>query len=456
MARNQAGPPHQGAAMNFLKHFGQTLAVMAVATTVHSASAADSWPTFRGPGRTAVSPDKNLLDKWPEDGPPLVWTAKGAGRGYSSLAIAGGKIYTLGDNLSTASDKEEYLQCFDQKTGKQLWTHKTGSPWDKGSPDWQGSRSTPTVEGDSVYVVTPPGVLVACKTSDGTELFRVDLVKEYGGQKDDGWGYSESPTVDGDKVICTPGGKKSTMVALNKKTGKEIWKTVVDDDSGAGHASTVVSKVGGTTVLVTTTGSAALGVRADDGKLLWNHPLPHTTARIPTPIVRGDLVFCVFGYDPNGGGVLLKQVPQPNKEAKIEEVYPLKGKLKNKHGGVVLVGDYLYGDSDSKGILYCADFMTGEVKWTDKRSKAGGRGSAAIAAADGHLYVRYQNGVVVLAKADPSDYVEVGSFTPPGAGERPSWSHPVIVDGMLYLREGDSILCYDVREKPGRSNAGAQ
>ncbi|OAI52254.1 pyrrolo-quinoline quinone [Planctomyces sp. SCGC AG-212-M04] len=441
--------------MNVVKHFGQALAVMAIAATVQSASAADSWPTFRGPGRTAVSPDKNLLEKWPEDGPPLVWTAKGAGRGYSSLAIAGGKIYTLGDNLSTASDKEEYLQCFDQKTGKQLWTHQTGSPWDKGSPDWQGSRSTPTVDGDSVYVVTPPGVLVACKTSDGSELFRVDLVKDYGGKKDDGWGYSESPTVDGDKVICTPGGKKSTMVAFNKKTGKEIWKTVLDDDSGAGHASTVVSKVGGTTVLVTTTGSGALGVRAEDGKLLWNYPLPHTTARIPTPIVRGDLVFCVFGYDP-GGGVLLKQVPQPNKEAKVEEIYPLNGKLKNKHGGVVLVGDYLYGDSDAKGILYCAEFMTGKVLWTDKRSKAGGRGSAAIAAADGHLYVRYQNGVVVLAKADPTDYVEVGSFTPPGAGERPSWAHPVVVDGMLYLREGDSILCYDVREKPTRSNAGAQ
>jgi outer membrane protein assembly factor BamB len=260
--------------------------------------------------------------------------------------------------------------------------------------------------------------------------------------------------VDGDRLICIPGGTTATMAALDKQTGKVIWKAVRDGDIGAGHASIAISNVGGTKVYVSTTGSGALGVRADDGKVLWSYPIPETTAVIPTPIIRGDLVFFAMGYD-TGGGALLKQVPEPNKGVKIEPVYDLKPELKNKHGGVVLIGDYLYGDRDSSGRPYCAEFMTGKITWSDK-FRPSGKGSAAIAAADGHLYVQYDNGVMALVKTDPSAYEEVGSFTPPGTGERSSWSHPVIVDGMLYLRENDSILCYDVRNKSGNSNAAGQ
>jgi outer membrane protein assembly factor BamB len=441
--------------MNVLKHFGQALAAITVVAGVHSASAADSWPTFRGPGRTAVSPDKNLLEKWPSEGPPLVWRTTGVGRGYSSLAITGGKIYTFGDTLSEgAQDDGEYLQCFDQKTGKRLWLHKTTPLWtEQKNIGWQSPRSTPTVDEDRVYVLSPAGVLVACRTADGSEIFRVDIVKDYGGKKADSWGYSESPTIDGDKLVITPGGKKTTMVAFDKKTGKEIWQAVREDDRGAGHASIVTSNVGGTKVYVTTTGSGALGVRAEDGKVLWNYPIEKTTAVIPTPIVRNDLVFFAMGYG-TGGGALLKQIPQPNHEMKVEPVYELKPELKNKHGGVVLVGDYLYADRDSSGRPYCAEFMTGKITWPDKRPS--GKGSAAIAAADGHLYIRFDNGVMVLAKADPSAYEEVGSFTPPGSGERSSWAHPVIVDGMLFLRDNDEILCYDVRENSSRANAGGK
>jgi outer membrane protein assembly factor BamB len=443
--------------MDALKNLGRTVTAIAVAGAVHSALAAspDSWPTFRGPGRTAVSPDKNLLEKWPAEGPPLVWRTTGVGRGYSSLAITGGRIYTFGDTLSEgAPDDSEYVQCFDQKTGKRLWLHKTTPLWtEQGNVGWQSPRSTPTVDGDRVYVLSPAGVLVASKTSDGSEISRIDLVKDYGGKKADSWGYSESPLVDGDNLVCTPGGKKTTMAAFDKKTGKEIWKSVREGDIGAGHASTVVSNVGGTKVYVTTTGSGALGVRAEDGKVLWSYPIEKTTAVIPTPIIRGDLVFFAMGYG-TGGGALLKQVPQPGKEVKIEEVYGLKPELKNKHGGVVLLGDYLYADRDDKGLPYCAEFMTGKITWNEKR--ASGKKSAAIAAADDHLYIRFQDGTMVLAKADPSSYQEVGSFTPPGSGERSSWAHPVIVDGMLYLRENDSILCYDVRDKSAGSNAAGQ
>ncbi|MES1213056.1 MAG: PQQ-binding-like beta-propeller repeat protein, partial [Singulisphaera sp.] len=187
-------------------------------------SPGDSWPTFRGAGRNASAPDTGLLTEWPEGGPKLVWKTAGAGRGYSSLAIAGGRIYTLGDAPSTGDDQDEYLLCFDQADGKPLWKAKTGPAWNEGKPTWQSSRSTPTVDGNRVYVVTPQGVLVCCQT-DGHEVWRKDLPKDFAGKKADGWGYSESVLIDGDQLVCTPGGPESTMIALDKTTGETRWTT---------------------------------------------------------------------------------------------------------------------------------------------------------------------------------------------------------------------------------------
>jgi outer membrane protein assembly factor BamB len=401
----------------------------------------NSWPTFRGPGRTAIAPDAGLLKEWPEGGPKLVWESDGAGRGYSSLAISGGRIYTLGDAPSTgeAGDADEYLLAFDQADGKPLWKAKTGPPWTSGQPSWQSSRSTPTVDSDRVYVVTPHGELVCCDL-DGKEQWRKDLTKDFAGDKADSWGYSESVLIDGDKLVCTPGGDKDTMVALNKRTGETIWTCSRPDDRGAGHASIVIAEIGGTRVYVQTTGSGAMGVRAADGKLLWTYDIDQTTAVIPSPIVRGDLVFFTAGY--NRGGALLKQVPAAGGEVTIEEIYPLNRELANKHGGVVLLGDYLYGDSDDRGIPFCAKLMTGKVVWKHRGS---GHNSASIAAADGHLYVRYADGTMTLVEASADGFKEVGTFLVPGSGDRPSWSHPVIVDGKLYLREGDKLLCYELR-----------
>ncbi|MFO0903799.1 MAG: PQQ-binding-like beta-propeller repeat protein [Pirellulales bacterium] len=411
-------------------------------TSASIAAAADSasWPTFRGSDRSAVSPDKDLLQAWPAEGPKLLWEAKGAGRGYSSLAIADGRLYTLGDGSSTAEDKDEYLFAYDLADGKQLWKTKTGTPWNEGPESWQSSRSTPTVDGDRVYVLTPHGKLFCCESATGKELWTVDLKADFGGKKGDSWGYSESVLIDGDKLVCTPGGDKNTIVALDKKSGKQVWTTVRAGDRGAGHASIVISEIGGVRIYVTTTASGAIGVRADDGKLLWSYEIERTTAVIPTPIVRGDLVFFTAGY--RRGGALLKQVPGADKSATVEEIYPIKTELANKHGGVVLVGDFLFGDSDDQGIPFCASLMTGEIKWKERGS---GRGSAAFAAADGCLYVRFQNGTLALAKATPDGYKETGSFKIPGSDARPSWSHPVIIGGKMYLREQDSILCYDVK-----------
>lgn len=277
--------------------FAALLALAVGGTLVTGPARGEDWPTFRGASRTAVAPDTNLLESWPEGGPKLLWKAVGAGRGYATPAIAGKRIYTLGDGLSTAGDdKDEYLTCYDRESGKQLWKTKTGQPWNEGPESWQSSRSTPTVDGDLVYVITPQGVLIGCQTSDGAEKLRIDLKATFGGKKGDGWGYSESPLVDGDRLIVTPGGDDAMIVALDKKTGKEIWKCPMKDCRGAGHSSIVISKVGNRKVYVQTTASGAVGVDAATGKLLWSYPIDQTTAVIPTPIIRGDLVFFSAGY----------------------------------------------------------------------------------------------------------------------------------------------------------------
>ena len=404
------------------------------------AFAAD-WPTFRGADRTAVSKETGLLPEWPEAGPPLAWEVTGTGRGYTSLAIVGDRIYLLGDGISDVEDQDEYLMCLSRKDGSRLWATKIGPAWNEGNPAWQSSRSTPTVDDGRVYALTARGELICCDAKSGQEQWRKNLKDYFGGKKADGWGYSESVLIDGDKLICTPGGEKTTMAALDKRTGETIWTAVREGDRGAGHASAVIAEIGGVREYVQTTGGGALGVRAADGKVLWSYPIDKTTAVAPTPILSGDLVFFSAGY--KRGGALLKQMADGEGGVTIEEVYGLKPELSNKHGGIVLVDGHLFGDTDATGVPFCADLMTGEVAW---KGRGSGRGSIAVAAADGRLYLHFDNGTMVLAKADPEGYAEVGSFTVPHSGERPSWSHPVILDGKLYLRENDAVLCYDIRD----------
>lgn len=403
---------------------------------------AEDWPTFRGADRTAVSPETGLLKSWADDGPELLWTAKGAGRGYASPAVADGRVYTLGDGPSTADgDKDEYLTCFDASNGKQLWKTKTGPAWNSGKDSWQGSRATPTVEGDLLWVVTPFGKLVCAKSDSGDLVWQRDLKEDFDGKKKDSWGYSESPLVDGDKVICTPGGPDTTVVALEKTTGKTIWKCSRPGDVGAGHASVVISQVDGRKIYVQNTGGGPLGIDAETGALLWDYDMDPPTAFIPTPIVKDEYVFAVAGY--KLGGALLKQVVKSDGSVAVEEIYDAETKLGNKHGGVILLGDKLYFGVEDQALVRCADLMTGEVVWTERGS---GKNSISIAYADDRLYLRYQNGLMAIAKIGPDGYEQTGSFQTPGSGDssKPSWAHPVIANGKLFLREDDAILCYDI------------
>lgn len=415
-------------------------ALLSLCTVPFADGAEPSWPSFRGPDRTGVAAESGLLARWPSDGPKLVWETSGAGRGYASLAIVDGKIYTIGDSPSTANDDSEYLICFRQSDGKPLWKSETGPPWTDGPESWQSSRSTPTVGGDRIFVVTPHGELI-CFGTDGESRWSRNFREDFSGQKADGWGYSESVLIDGDRLICTPGGPDHTVVALDKRTGEEIWSCSRADDRGAGHSSVVISEIGGTRVYVQATGSGAMGIRADDGELLWTDDIEEITSVIPTPIVRGDLVFYTSAY--GLGGTLLRQNPSANRGVSIEKLYGPRRELMNKHGGVVLVGDYLYGDTEDRGVPFCADLMTGRLEW---KSRGSGRKSASITAADGRLYIRYSDGTMTLVNASPESLQELGSFKVPGSGDRPSWSHPVVLDGKLYLREGDKVLCYAVRE----------
>ena len=415
---------------------------MTASLALHGAnpkSAATDWPQFRGPQRTDNSPDKNLLTQWPDSGPPLAWTAKGLGKGFSSISIVGDKIFTMGDEKDSS-----FVFAVSRADGKPIWSASVGKP----GGNYEGTRCTPTVDEDRVYGLGQFGDLLCVEAGTGKELWRKSLPKDFGGRAG-GWNYTESPFVDGDKLLCTPGGKDSTMVALDKHTGEVIWRGVVPGGDTAGYSSIVISEAGGIRQYVQLMAGGLAGFAAADGKFLWRYGeggdrLGGNTANIPTPIVQGEYVFTSTGYGRGGG--LIKLVAADG-GIKVEEIY-FKGDLKNRHGGVVMVGDYVYGDQDDRGLPFCAEWKTGEVKWKkDKRTEASG--SADITYADGHLYILYANGVVSLVEASPKEYKEISFFKIEGPHPQACWAHPVVIGGRLYVRDQDNLWCWDVTRREG-------
>jgi outer membrane protein assembly factor BamB len=311
-----------------------------------------------------------------------------------------------------------------------------------------GARGTPTVDADGVYAIGTEGDLVAVDAATGKERWRKSLVRDYGGQMMSMWKFSESPLLDGDRVVVTPGARAAGLVALDKKTGAELWRTALPDlgpkgKDGAGYSSIVISNAGGVRQYVQLMGRGLVGVNAADGKLLWSYNrIANDVANIPTPLVSGDLVFTSTGY---GAGAALLKLSKAAQGVEAREVYFLEAKsLQNHHGGLVLVDGHVYaGHGHNRGFPICVELATGKVVWGGDIRNAG-TGSAAVAYADGNLYFRYQNGAVILIEATPSGYKEKGSFEIPDV-KGPSWPHPVIAGGKLYLREGDTLYCYDLR-----------
>lgn len=421
-----------------------TCAALFAALAAAAPAASPEWPQWRGPNRDAVAKESGLLTQWPEPGPPLAWKATGLGSGFSSLAISGGRIFTLGDR-----EGGQQVIAMNLADGKIAWTAKVGPVWED---QYGGPRGTPAVDGDRVYALGTEGDLVCLQAATGKEVWRKSLVRDFGGRVMSSWKWSESPLVDGDRLIVTPGVPEATLVALDKKTGKEIWRAAVppfgsQGNDGAGYSSVVVSNGGGVKQYVQLTGRGLVSVRAQDGKFLWGYnKVANQVANISTPLVKGNYVFASTGYQTGSALLELSSAGQGTVQAK--EVYFLPAKsLQNHHGGLVLVGNHVYGGhGHNRGYPICVEMPTGKVAWGGEgvEVRHGGTGSAAVTAADGHLYFRYQNGRMVLIEATPQGYKEKGAFSIPDVS-RPSWSHPVVAGGRLYLREQDTLYVYDVR-----------
>ena len=398
----------------------------------------DDWPQWRGPQRTGVSKETGLLKQWPKDGPKQLWERKDLGGGYSTPAVVGDRIYLLANR-----EGKEYALALAVKDGSEIWSTVVGKVGRNQGPQYPGTRSTPTLEGDRLYVLGSDGDLACLEKGNGKVIWSKNLKKTFAGTPG-AWAYSESVLIDGDKLVCTPGGKKATMVALNKKDGVTIWECALPKGDAAGYASPIAVEVGGSRQYVQFVAGGVIGVDAKTGKFLWRYEkTKDPAANIPTPVFHDDCVFTSTSR--NGTG--LNRIKVSKEAVRSEQVYFNTTKL-NSIGGVVRVGDYVYG-TDARGDLVCMDFKTGERKWQHASV-----GSASLCYADGMLYVRGQGGSgfgkesparVTLVEATPDGYKEKGRFEQPDHGDRPAWPHPVVANGRLYLRDGKVLLCYDIK-----------
>ncbi|HEV3145713.1 MAG TPA: PQQ-binding-like beta-propeller repeat protein [Gemmataceae bacterium] len=404
-------------------------------------SAAD-WPQWRGPNRDEISQDKDLLTKFPPGGPKLLWSVKNAGVGYSGPAIVGDRLYSLGADEQA---NKEFVFAIDVKSGKEAWRTQIGAYKSTNYKDgWGGGpRCTPSVDGDLIFVLGVNSDL-ACLDKSGKKLWAKNLIKEFGGQMMSDWGYAESPLVDGDHLICSPGGNGGTLAALDKKSGKLIWRSK-DLKDGAAYSSIIAADVEGVRQYIQLTGKGIAGVAATDGQLLWSVERPHRTATIPTAIYHDGYVYTTAGY---GCGCALIKLTKSGNSFKAEEVYANKN-MTNHHGGVVLVDGHIYGFSESGG-WECQDFMSGKVVWDEKGK---GRGKGSLTFADGRLYCYTQDdGILFCIDASAAGFKETGRFSIPQQSKlrKPSgriWTHPVIANGKLYLRDQELLFCYDISAK---------
>ncbi|MCS7016503.1 MAG: PQQ-like beta-propeller repeat protein [Gemmatales bacterium] len=389
------------------------------------------WPQWRGPERNGKSRETGFLRAWPKDGPRLVWKASGAGRGYSGPSVSRGRLLTMG-NLGTGREEREYVLCYDATTGQQLWRVVNGPAYHNSYGD--GPRCTPTIDGDLVYALGAQGELACLRLSDGSTVWRKNILKEYDSYNI-GWGISESPLVVGDWLIVTPGGNKATMVALDKRTGQTVWTSkdpAMQGREPPGYASPILFRVGNTEQLATFTGRGAYACRLRDGQFLWRYDkVANSTANIATPVFHENSIF--YSSDYGTGCALLRLTP----DGRAEEVYFNKN-FKNHHGGFVLVDGYIYGYDSS--VLTCLRWNTGQVMWKDRSV-----GKGSLVYADGLLFVLSETGVVALVEATPKHYRELARFKLPQRSDRPSWPHPILANGHLFIRDQDTIFCFAVK-----------
>lgn len=399
-------------------------------------AAAGDWPQWRGPNRDGISTETGLMKEWPADGPKQAWVYKDAGMGYASFVVVGGKLFTIGTRGS-----DVYAICVDTATGKEVWSTKFGSDDQQGyAAGWgHGPRSTPTYSEGMLYVLDAKGNFACLDAAQGEVKWSKNLATDFGGQAG-GWGFAESPLVDGDKVVVSPGGQKAGIVAFDKKTGSTVWEATDVKPGKAEYATLVPVEMNGKRQYVRLFESQVVSVDAETGKQLWKSDWPGKTAVIPTPIVDGNEVYVTSGY---GVGSKLFKVGADNSTSDVW----MNTVMKNHHGGVVKVGDHVYGFSDGGGLI-CQDWKTGEMVWNEK-----GRFTTkgAVHIADGKLIaLNEDDGTVTLAEVSPEGFKQLGQFTldPQSPNRNPKgkvWTHPLVVGGKLYLRDQEFIVCYDVK-----------
>lgn len=444
-----------------MKHHACSLALVLLGcTAIATAAESFDWPQWQGPDRNGVSKEKGLLKEWPKDGPALAWKVKGLGGGYNSPAIAAGKIF----GMSNRGDNE-VVWALSEADGKELWVTQVGPAVRQGMRQGiEGPGCTPTVDGERLYVVGMGGELACLQAADGKIVWRKSFTRDFGGRLPT-WRFNESPLVDGDKVICTPGGPEATMVALNKLTGETIWKSVMPGaadagggppgggrpgrgpSSGAGYASAIAIDFEGQRQYVQLTARGLIGVAAADGKFLWRYDKPANRMgiNISTPLYHDGQVFAASAYGAGGG---LVKLSKDGTGIKAEEVF-FTNKMQNHHGGMIILDGCLYGANGGNegGNLVCLDFKTGNVLWDARELGREKAPKGSIFLADGRFYYRHETGTMTLLEPSSKEYLERGRFEQPDRSQQPAWAHPVVANGKLYIRDQDVLLVYDVKAK---------
>lgn len=377
---------------------------------------------WRGSNRDGVYPNESLLKKWPDEGPKLIWSVGELGVGYSSPAVTSDRVYLTG-----MISGEGFLFAFDRE-GKLVWKSSYGPEWDGSRP---GARTTPTVVDDRIYLMSAEGRAV-CFSTDGNKIWSINLMQEFGARNLE-WGMTESLLVDGDRVFCTPGGRNVMIAALDRHSGKAIWK-IKETGETSGYCSPCLVKHGERRLLLTMTARSVVGIDADSGEYLWRHS--HVTDYVVnanTPLYHDGYLYTVSGYDTGG------QMFELSEDGKsIKRVWS-QDTLDSQMGAAVLVDGYIYGSGHQNRGWHCLDWKTGKVQYTAR--EIGNKG--AIIFSDGMLYCYSERGDVALVKPNPRQFEVVSSFRiRKGSGEH--WAHPVIKDGFLYIRHGDALMVYNI------------
>jgi outer membrane protein assembly factor BamB len=414
------------------------ISMVALMATSLTEIKAQDWPQWRGPNRDGVSKETGLNLDWTAKKPQLLWTFRDAGAGYTAPVIVGNTLYSQGAGGGT-----DFAFALDTRTGKLIWKQSLGKQYimDRGD----GPRGSVTVDGDKLYLIRGSGQVHCLSAADGKTIWSKDFRTDLGGNimSRTDWGFSESPLVDGNLVICTPGGSNGTLAALDKATGKVVWRSKEYTDLG-GYSSPIVAVIDGVRQYIQLTRQGVVGVSAKDGKLLWSAKVAgNNTAAIPTPVYRDNIVYVTSGY---GSGCAALRISKKGEAFTADVIYSNKVMI-NHHGGVVLVGDHIYGYSDGPGWV-CQNFKTGESVWTHKVAEPG---KGAVLSVGGRLLcLDERTGSLTVALASPDGWKEFGRLGIPQRTTVPSmdkrvWTHPVVSNGKLYLRDHDLVFCFDLK-----------